>query len=162
MSVAKSIYKGSASFGRFMAMFWAVIVTLVCIVVFVYGFNQVQSVKKYKGVAKATILSKNCDNAGICTYNVKYTDEKSQNVDTTFKSVTNIDTKIVSVIDIVYDMDNKKNVRLTEENTTGTGYLLMFGSVIVSAGYWFWVWVTRKYEFAASASGVSDVFNMFD
>ena len=34
MSVASSIYKGSASFGKFAAKFWAVVITFICVIVF--------------------------------------------------------------------------------------------------------------------------------
>ena len=160
-SALSSIYKGSASFGRFTAMFIAVIVTIICIIVVLGSIKSNTDTNKYSKTSDATIINKNCTVPNMCDYTLNYLDENNQLVNA--KLTTNINNmNINSVVNISYDPSNKQMVRLTSENkkTSILGVILV--CAIISGGFWLWVWVTRKYEFAASASGISTAFDIFN
>ncbi len=166
MSVVNSIYQGSASYGRFIAIVCAVIVTLFSIILILFGIKYVNSVDLYNKNTLSTITGKNCsqenkkNNQESCLYTVSYFDEdgvKIENV--TFTSVSHF--PLNSQVSISYNSSNKTEIRLTSENTKGTGYGMVFFGFIILAFAWGWVWVTRTYDFAASASGFSSAFNLF-
>jgi hypothetical protein len=156
-----SIYKGSASFGRFTAMFIAIIVTIICIIVVIGSIKSNTDTNKYSKTSDAKIINKNCTVPNMCEYKLNYLDENNQLVYA--KITTSINNmNINSLVNISYDPSNKQMVRLTSENqkTSILGVILV--CAIISGGFWLWVWVTRKYEFAASASGISTVFDIFN
>ena len=164
--IANTIYKGSASYGRFMAIVGAFIATLLSLILIFFGFKFANSVDLYNKNSTATITGKNCNksnnnnNQSSCLYTVNYVDETGatiQNVNLTSSS----DMPLNSQLMISYNPSNKTEVRLTSENTKSTGYMMIFFGIIIILFAWAWVWITRKYEFAASASGISSAFNLF-
>ena len=164
-NIGKSIYQGSASYGRFMAIVSAVIATILSIILIIFGFKYNSSVSDYSQTASATIVGKSCspnskNNQGSCTYTVTYTDNNGQKIENvTFSTQT--DMPLQSQIIISYSPSNKKEIRLTSDNTKGIGYGMIFVGFLIILFAWGWVWITRKYEFAASASGFSSAFNLF-
>ena len=167
MSVFDSIYKGSAGYGRFIAIVCAVIATLVSIILIFSGIKYVNSVNLYNKNTLSTITGNNCNtenrtknSQGSCTYTVSYFDENGAKIDNvTFSSFS--DFPLNSQVSISYNPSNKTEIRLTSENNKGTGFGMIFFGFLISAFAWGWVWITRKYEFAASASGFSSAFNFF-
>lgn len=165
MTVISNLYKGSVSFGRIISIFWAILATIVCIVIFYLGIKQVQSIRKYTGNSKATILSKKCnkniDNQDVnCSYDITYIDENNKKIDTKLSPMTNVEIVINTTVDIVYDVNDPTKVRLSDENNTKSGYLMMIVSVLIALCFWAWVWFTRSSEFVASATGVSGAINI--
>ena len=160
-SALTTIYKGSASFGRFTSMFMAVIVTIICIIIVIAGIKSNRDITKYSKTSDATIIDKNCSMQNICDYTINYIDENNQLVNTKLTtSVNNMNTN--SIVNISYNPTDKQMVKLTSENKKGSILGLILICTIVSGGFWFWVWVTRKYEFAASASGISTALDIFN
>lgn len=164
-NIANSIYQGSASYGRFMAILSAVIATILSVILIGMGIAYNRSVSDYSKSTFGTIVGKNCSvstkqNQGTCTYTVTYNDELGNKIDNvTFSTQT--DMPIQSQVLISYNPTNKTNIRLTNDNTTSIGYGMIFVGCLIVLFAWGWVWITRKYEFAASASGFSSAFNLF-
>lgn len=158
MSAVSTIYKGSASFGRFMAKFWAILVTLISIVLVFYGINFIRSVSKYSKKSQGKVISKMCKN-GICEYTISYTDENNKSNIAKISSSSVIE--INSEVEISYVPSNPSEIRFTSENKESSGYTFIFLGMFLTMGVWFWVWVTNKYEFAASASGISSALDIF-
>ena len=163
--IANSIYKGSASYGRFMAILGAVIATILSLILIGMGIAHNKSVSNYSKDTSGTIVGKNCsssakENQGSCTYTVFYTDENGNKIENvTFSSQS--DMSLQSQVLISYNPTNKTDIRLTKDNTKNIGYGMIFFGILISLFAWGWVWITRKYEFAASASGFSSAFNLF-
>jgi hypothetical protein len=167
MGVASAIYKGSASYGRFIAIISAIIATLIGIALIVMGVNHNISVSKRSYTANATVISKNCsnsssnsssNNSNLCEYTINYKDENGNMNNATF-STTN-EYLLNSIIPISYG-ENKSDVMPSKDNKKSTGYGMMVFGIILTLLAWGWVWVTRTYEFAASASGISSAFDFF-
>ena len=164
-NIATSIYQGSASYGRFMAIVGAVIATILSMILIGGGFYFNKSVSNYSKNTSGTIIGKSCspatkDSKPSCTYTVTYNDENGTKIENvTFTSQT--DMPLQSQVLISYDPLNKTDIRLTSDNTKSVGYGMMFFGFLIIVFAWGWVWITRKYEFAASASGFSSAFNMF-
>jgi len=165
MGVASAIYKGSASYGRFIAIISAIIATLIGIALVVMGVNHNISVSKRSYTANATVISKNCsnssstsNNSNLCEYTINYKDENGNVNNATF-STTN-EYLLNSIIPISYG-ENKSDVMPSKDNKKSTGYGMMVFGIILTLLAWGWVWVTRTYEFAASASGISSAFDFF-
>jgi len=160
-NIAKTVYEGSASYGRFIAMIFAVIATVIGIGLVLFGITYNKSVLRYSNTSVATINSKSCNmnEKKSCNYTLSFVDNTGQTVNTTYSSVYEFE--INSKIDIVYDPSDKNTIRLKSDNTKTNGYMMIGVGIAIPLFAWFWVWVTRKYEFAASASGFSSVFNMF-
>jgi hypothetical protein len=160
MGIASTIYKGSASYGRFIAIVTAIVATIIAIFLIVYGIKFNISVNKRSYNASAKVISKNCPEKTLCTYTVTYVDNMGQIIENaSFESDNKI--QLNSNITISYDPNNKTDIIQESENKTSTGYGYMFIALIILLFAWGWVWVTRKYEFAASSSGFSSVFDFF-
>ena len=164
-NIANSIYQGSASYGRFMAIVSAVIATILSLILIGIGVAYNRSVSNYSKNTSGTIVGKSCSpstkqNQGSCTYTVSYSDENGNKIDNATFS-TQSDMPLESQVLISYDPTNKTDIRLTKDNTTTIGYGMIFGGILIVLFAWGWVWITRKYEFAASASGFSSAFNLF-
>ena len=164
-NIATSIYQGSASYGRFMAIVSAVIATILSLILIGMGVAYNRSVSNYSKNTSGTIVGKSCSpstkqNQGSCTYTVTYTDENGSKIENVTFS-TQADMPLQSQVLISYDPANKTDVRLTSDNTRSVGYGMIFFGFLIVLFAWGWVWITRKYEFAASASGFSSAFNLF-
>jgi hypothetical protein len=164
-NIATSIYQGSASYGRFVAIIGAVIATLLSLFLIFFGIKFANSVDLYIKSTPATITGKSCtpgekNQQGSCLYTLSYFDENGQKIENVTLT-TSADMPLNSQMNISYNPANKTDIRLTSENTKGTGYMMIFIGILISGFAWGWVWITRKYEFAASASGISSAFNLF-
>lgn len=166
MGVASAIYKGSASYGRFVAVVSAIVATLIGLAIIVMGVNHNISVSKRSSSSMATVKSKNCSNSSsnssntnLCEYTVNYTDGNVEINNVTF-STTN-DYILNSIIPISYDPNNKRDIIPSKDNKVSTGYgMIAFGILLILLA-WAWVWVTRTYEFAASSSGIASALDFF-
>ena len=163
-NIATSIYQGSASYGRFMAIISAVIATILSLILIGMGVAYNRSVSNYSKNTSGTIVGKSCSpstkqNQGSCTYTVTYSDENGNKIDNVTFS-TQADMPLQSQVLISYDPSNKTDIRLSKDNTTTIGYGMIFVGFLIVLFAWGWVWITRKYEFAASASGFSSAFNL--
>jgi|688.fasta_scaffold430441_3 hypothetical protein len=161
--VLSNVYKGSAAYGRFMAILGAIFATLIAIGLIILGIKYNKTVSDYSKKVEATVNSKNCTpstkSQSTCEYNVSYIDENGTSVNGKLNTTDSIE--LNSKINIVYNPNNKNEIRFEKENTTTLGYTMIIIGIIIAIGAWFWVWITKKFEFAASASGVSSVFNLF-
>jgi hypothetical protein len=94
-------------------------------------------------------------------YTINYLDENNQLVNA--KLTTSINNmNINSIVNISYNPTDEQIVKLTSENKKGSILGLILICTVISGGFWFWVWVTRKYEFAASVSGISTALDIFN
>ncbi len=165
MGVASAIYKGSASYGRFIAIVTAIIATLIGIALVVMGIAYNVAVSKRTLVATGTVISKNCSNgssnnkSNVCDYTVEYKDENG-NVNNATLSTTG-EYILNSTMSISYGKEDKKDIVLTSDNNKSIGYGMIVFGIIITLLAWGWVWVTRTYEFAASTSGISSAYNFF-
>jgi hypothetical protein len=160
MSIASTIYQGSASYGRFVAILSAIVATIIAICLVVYGIKFNISVKKRSYNASAKIVSKSCPQKTSCTYGVYYIDNLGQTVQNV-SFVSNDTIQLNSNIIISYDPNDKTDILPEKENKTSNGYSYMLAALFILLFGWGWVWVTRKYEFAASVSGFSSASNFF-
>ena len=87
-SALTTIYKGSASFGRFTSMFMAVIVTIICIIIVIAGIKSNRDITKYSKTSDATIIDKNCSMQNICDYTINYIDENNQLVNNKINNIS--------------------------------------------------------------------------
>lgn len=163
MSVADSIYKGSAAYGRFTALLGAILATIIGIFLLIAGIKHNNSVSLYSKSSMANITNKTCEMSngkqGNCTYTVTFVDEYNNTVTSTLQTLTQVEQN--TQVQISYNPNNKSDIRLSSENVKSNGYIMIVFGLIIALGAWFWVWVTRKYEFAASASGFSSAFDLF-
>jgi hypothetical protein len=158
MSAVSTIYKGSASFGRFMAKFWAIVITILSVFIVFSGINFIRSVSKYSKKSTGKVESKMCK-SGICEYVISYIDENNKPI--TAKISSSMLIELNTQVEISYIPSDPTKIRFTSENTESSGYFLIFLGIFLTIGVWFWVWVTKKYEFAASASGISSAVDIF-
>lgn len=133
-------------------MIFAVLSIIIGIILITVGITY-KSVLKYSSTSLATINSKKCDmysKEKNCDYVLSFIDENGQTINASYSS--RYEYGINTKIDIVYDPFDKSTIRLKSENTKTFGYIMIVIGIIVPMLAWFQVWVTRKYEFAASAS----------
>jgi len=154
MSISK-IYKGSASFGRFMSWFWAILATLISIILIVYGIKYINGVDDFSKKTSAKVISKNCKDT-LCTIELSFVNDKNEAINTRIQTTEVI---ISPTIEILYNSSNE--ARLPKDNNKKNGIIMIFIAILILAFYWGWVYVAKKYEFAAAGSGFSSVYSFF-
>jgi hypothetical protein len=141
-----NVYLGLQTLGQIKAGIGAVIVTIVGILLIVFGFIHLSDKSKLTGVVTATVV-KSDNNSMIAQYEVngiKYSIPVSD------KSYPN------SSIQIYYDPNNPSH----GEFSTGYGKWLIIGGFIAIAISWLVFWLTLKFKFFAAAEGTMGALNL--
>lgn len=151
MGIGDRIYGGMASFGVFMAFLGAIIGTLIGIGLIYFGasvYNQ-----QYTEL-KAKVLSIDCDSKQ-CSNKIKYMKDNKEEIRFVYTS-KNRTVSVGNEVSVFVGDDNSVSL---DNPKTGGIVLICIGLFVILAG-WVWYWITKKYEFAAATSGLSNSLSM--
>jgi hypothetical protein len=155
-------YTGVASFGRIMAVVGAVIATIIGLLMFGFGIHILVS-KSNKVKTTGQTITVHCDpwtkyenNSSKlmykCSLAVKYlVDGKWVHGHLTVDSGTRYTDG--ENINLYYDKENPSNIGMDGPVPHNVGWLLIVLGILFVAGSWLWVYLTRKYKFAAAMQG---------
>lgn len=172
--LGNKIYSGAAEYGKFKASIGAVLGTIIGIGMIIFAI--IAFTHKTKFTAKTTGISIDHENKPRPVPNCiwKYNGRGNTRVDYSchFKLKYKVeDTEYVKIFDtnnstnysgeneiiVYYDPKNPFNSSIYKDNYKLIGYILLgFGLFLILVS-WIGLWVTRKYKFAAAASGISSI-----
>ncbi len=166
MALGQQLYQGAAGFGKFYAIFSAIISTLFGIVLLIAGIWMLMKKKLYTKSVEATVDSDTCtqethhDRHGDsttynCSLRVSYVvDGKSYKNTLAVDSSTDYDG--YKTVTIYYNPHNPMDAKVQLIPWKILGWVCVVLGVFLPLGAWFWVWVTRRYKFAAAATGFGE------
>ena len=146
MGIGQEIYTGAAAFGRVIAIFSAVTITLISLVLIGIGIYIIVKFHDFKPVT-AKITGENCT-VHNCLYDITYTvNGRVYNT-----SIHNNHQK-ENTMQIYYNPKNPREIS-TKKSGKMIGIFLICLGIILPMISWFWVWIVRKYKIAAAAETV--------
>jgi len=155
-SLGSEIYSDAASFGRVYAIIGAVVASLfalMCILGGIYIIYHKSHLKSVTGIVTSDSLCTRLDeNSTSCSVNYTYT-LKGKNYSGTSTSSTNY--KKGDKIKIWYDPNHPGVHSEIDIPSKTIGVVAIIMGIIIAIAAWVSVYLTRKYKFAAAASGVS-------
>lgn len=152
-----TLYSGTATFGRIMAIFalvMAVIAALVMIPTGIYFIvHKTKLVSTTNGTAESVLCVAHQDSYD-CTLTVNYkVDNKTYHLNTTTNSV--IQYKEGDNLTVYYDPKDPSNASVESDNTHIMGIIILVIGIILPLGAWFWWYLARKYKSVAAVGGVA-------
>ena len=166
MGVGTTIYSGAAGFGRFYAIFSAIISTLIGISLIIAGIIMLQKKKIYTHKVLATII-KDGAQCSTETHHDRHGSTTTYNCSLHLSYVVNNKTYINTLavdsstdyegyktIEIYYNPHNPMDAKVQPFPWKLGGWVALIIGILLVIFPWFWVWVTQKYKFAAALSGV--------
>ena len=164
-SIGESIYSGTASFGRAMAVVgvvFAMIAALIMIPLGIYFIvHKTKLTSQTSGTVSGTQGSDQCGSARVdnnnvvydCTFGVKYSVEnKSYNINATTSGP--IQYKGGDSVTVYYEPNNPSNGSINSDNTDVIGVVLLVLGIIIPTVAWIWWYFARKSKAVAAAGGV--------
>ena len=174
-NLGSEIYSGAASFGRGMAIFGAVMSTLIGIGMVIGGIYILLHKDKSKHVL-ATVVGCSIDGASgkdCCTSFVDYNGFRQYDCNLRLNYTVNgkeynnplyISSQRGYVsgdfLKISYDEKNPNSIKADVGYPYFLGWVLIGLAVLVIAGSWFWVWLTGRYKFAAAVGGARGAWDL--
>lgn len=165
-NLGEEIYSGAAGYGKISAIISAIIATFISICMVIGGIYVIKNRSKMKSVdgdingnSDCKVITSNNNVSTVCSTFVTYTVNGTvyDKILTQTGSTSYIDKQKV----IIWYNPETPNKPDMEPTGVGVGYLIIILAIIICIGAWAWVYITRISKFAAAASGVSDVLNMF-
>ena len=161
-SVGSEIYSGTASFGRIMAIFSAVMATLAGLIMIPLGIYLIARKSKLTATTNATIICDDCciptaEDSNItynCTLAVEYSVDGTQyNEPITTSGQQNYNN--VKSATVYYDPKKPSDVSLDTDNTHTVGIIVLVVGIIIPALAWLWLYFATKYKSVAAVGGVA-------
>src|SRR5271170_3206903 len=161
-----TIYNDTAKAGRILTLISSIVVTVICLLVLVYGIylmshpeketeNTVASIKN-ASCTQETTTTKNKHNTTTttsmynCDLDLNFTDNNATPIDTNLNTKSSTLFRTNQQVPIQYDPNNSKQVRLkTSTNMTRGTWMLLISLLIILIA-WGWYWLVVKYKFLAS------------
>ena len=167
--LGSQIYGGAAGFGRFYAVFSAIIATLLGIVSIAAGIWLLLKKQTYTHSTVATVNSVQCTTERTgghnssttynCSLNVTYkVDGKTYH--RTLAVDSSIDYEGLKTVKIYYNPHDPSDAEVEQFPYKILGSVALGFGVLIMLGAWFWVWVTRRYKFAAAATGIGEALHI--
>jgi len=163
-SIGNEIYSGAADFGKIYAIISAIIGTLISIGMIIFGIYIIQHKNHLVSVdGQVTTASYDCsipttnqNTYTTCKFDVMY-QVSNQSYTKTFSSVETF--SVGDKVTVWYDPNHPEQGEYNPPSKNIGWALIGFG-VLIIIGSWFWVWMTRRYKFAAAAGGTAAAINM--
>jgi len=161
-SLSSEIYTGTADFGKTWSVIGAITSTFIGIILFVVGIVILVNKSTYKSVMGIAVSDSVCswsnnngNSIASCTTEVKYSVgiDYQQNIDTGSSRY-----KAGDYVKVYYG--NNPNSPTGNPVSSLVGWVLIIIAVLMIASSWIWVFLTRKYKFAAAAEGVSGAWGI--
>lgn len=154
MSLLENVYSGTATFGRYYALFSAIIVTIISVIMLSIGLYFV--IKPY---TKYTATVTKIIPGGI---EITYEDSTKDSKGTTKEGTIHISTSASNTYTVGQHIDiyvsSNGNISLT--NLTMMGGILIGIAIIISLISWIWYWITTRSKIAATVEGVIGGVNL--
>lgn len=159
--IASQSYNGIASFGKIVAVIGAVITTIICIIVIIFGLITIFD-KNPKQATQATITSVICydmyeqnTHKYICSLHLNYMVNGQAYTAVLDNQKLNQLYTVGQTITIYYDPRNPdRNIQISAPLSKNSARLMIYIAVGVMLLSWGWVWLTRRYKFLAAVQGV--------
>lgn len=162
MSSTNELYSGMASFGRTTAYISAIIVTILSVIMIVFGVITLNNKNQYVKTT-GTVTNLNCspneNNIEYCETDYEYmtsSDKLSASSTSKGKSKYHKGEKI----NVWYEKENQAIAYLEKPDPKLTGWLIIGLAILLVLMSWGWVWMTRHYKFAAAMQGTSSALNI--
>ena len=155
------IYSGASDFGRFWAIFGAIIATIVGIMFAMFGIYVLVKKSNLKQ-ADGIVVSSDPPSCGVgqgnppvysCNITVSYTVNNMKFQEIIWYSGSKLYSNGQS-ISVYYEPSNPKQASLTGPVPHYVGVILIIVGILVVVFSWFIVWITRRYKFASAMVGV--------
>lgn len=160
-SLGSEIYSDAASFGRVYAIISAVVASLFSIMFIIGGIYIIYHKSHLKSVTGTVTSDSFCTqldkNSASCSVHYTYTLNGENYFGT---STSSIDYKKGDKITVWYDPNHPGVHREIDIPSKTIGVVAIIMGILIAVVAWVGVYVTRKYKFAAAASGVSGGIEM--
>jgi hypothetical protein len=168
----EEIYEGTATFGRIQAIFSAIIGTIIGMIIIIVSIviiSHQSHLSKVMGTALSdsvcvdnTVCSgpnpnQQCTTTKSCRMNIEYMVNGK-----TYRGITStgaIQYKAGDSVELWYDTKNPGNLE-SGPIPIWIILILVFVGILVIAGGWMWVYITRKSKVAAAAGGAAAGISM--
>lgn len=169
-SLGEEIYSGTASFGRFWALFGAITGTIVGIILIIIGIfilAHKDTLVKVQGIittingdnTKSASCPMGLNNMFSCSVTVSYTyNGQSYNQQTIYTDSESI--YVGKQITVRIDPANPSVPNLSQDVPKWLGGLLIGIAILMIASGWFWYWASRKWKMVAAAEGAGGLLNI--
>jgi hypothetical protein len=165
-SVVKDIYDGTASFGRFMSVFSAVLMTIICSAFIYVGAKaalnkhvMLKTIAKIK--ASKCVVSSNVRSSAesiirySCNFSLEYNIDGIDYTTDVSNQYENQSYEVGDSINIYYYPGSPgSNIRTNAPLSKGLGMGLVVLSVFIIVLAWVWVVLARKFKVVAAAQGI--------
>jgi hypothetical protein len=183
--IGDEMYTGASELGKFYAIISLIICSIIFIICLIYGRFLISKKTKYSETVKAKILTSssppsNClqydstvtrDKSTVvvkkykCELTISFTLKDKSGVETSYVSKVSSDTEIdyskIPEIKIYYDPTNPVDCSMSSDDTKAFGWILIVIGFFVIIGSFINYYLTQKYKFFSSASGLMGTINMF-
>lgn len=162
-STGESLYSGTASFGRAMAVVGVVFSMIAALIMVPLGIYFIAHKTKLTSQERGTVVgANNCGPATIdnnkivydCAFTVEY---KVENKPYTIKATTSGPVQYTrgNRVTVYYEPNNPSNGSINSDNTHLAGIVLLVLGIIIPTFAWIWLYFARKYKAVAAAGGVA-------
>jgi len=157
----ETIYKGAAGLGRFttsLRFYISIGIAVIMVAIAIYLFTRPE-VKTAK--VSGTVLEVNCtplDKSFNCNLKVKYTTQDQVERTSNVMMTNQVQYTVGQVVNFSYELENPTTLHQTVISKKLVGVILIGVAVLLVGGSYVWKYITSKYEVAAAATGVGDVF----
>lgn len=164
-SLGTDIYKGTASYGRFIALVQFYILIVAAIIFFIVGLYLLFQKQTDLIDTTATITKADCsqytDGKNI-TYNCMLTVSYMVNdkeMTGTINTISEIPYFTGRTINVTYNKFDITDVQLYKIRNKTIGMIFIAAAIVAAAIGYYVLYVTRTYEMAAAATGASSVIS---
>lgn len=171
--IGREVASGAAEFGRLTAVFSAIGMTLIGLILIIIGIWLLRYKDTHTKTAQALVTSSHCTKMSdgnpqadgqpvyICYMGVTYK-VGSQTCTTTVSSDGQNQHQKGETVTIRYDPEHVCDAELAMKTVSKklVGVVMIGISVLLMFFSWFWVYITRKSKFGAAATGAGEAMHL--
>lgn len=154
-SLATGAYNAAAGFGRIMALFGAIIATIIAVALIAFGIWILVRKNKYSATATGTIAKAACA-GNNCNVIIQFTPAGTTTPVTSNPMTLAGNFQSGQSIGINYDPSNPNNFQVQSNTAKIIAWLCIVIGVIMILLSWLWYYFTRVSKPAAAVTGVAD------
>lgn len=165
----EKIYDGAASFGKVMAVFGAIIMTVITIVIFVAGIKVLTN-KNPKQSVNGTVISATCDSLGVdrndnpvyeCSMHITYSVNGQAYTIVIDDERESRRYSVGDTVVVYYDPNNPSNGTINAPFTKNQAKVAMIIVSVLCLLTWLWTYAVFKVKFLAAMQGVNTGMGLF-
>ena len=159
--IGDSIYSGTATLGRVRAIVFAVIFTILAIILIFYGVKNLLTKDKLTSTVPGVVTKIECQNGQhICDLEVEYHVNDKVYVLKEINSALTMIPQVNQTVTVYFDPENPNSARAEELTPKQLGTTFIVGAFVLLLLSWVGVWLTQKFKFYAAAQGTGTIFDL--